>query len=193
MSTDLGLKLTQWLAGEFENKEQAMSEPAWFVSLKLWHRPLPFLIDGNYALFAEQAPALKLDRPYRQRVFVIIATDPIAIQYYAFKQPQLWQGSGRNPQQLDSLRLDDLEKLPGCVLQITPTEKEFSAKPLPNAVCQFYAQGRLCEVQLGFTVTAEEFFSDDKGIDPETKKPIWGALMSPYRFQKIQSFTVSEA
>ena len=56
MSTDSGLKLAQWLAGEFENKNQAMSEPTWFVNLKLWNRPLPFLIDGNYALFAEQTP-----------------------------------------------------------------------------------------------------------------------------------------
>jgi hypothetical protein len=187
------LKLTQWLAGEFENQTQALSQPAWFVNLKLWHRPLPFAIAGNYALFAEQAPILKLEQPYRQRVLVIqpaTATDPIMIQYYAFKQPQQWRGSGITPQQLESLSLADLEKLPGCVLAVTATENQFSAKPFPNAVCQFYAQGNLCEVELGFAVTAQEFFSYDKGIDPETKKPLWGALLSPYQFQKVQGFTV---
>jgi len=47
--------LAQWLAGEFENQTQALEQPTWFVNLHLWHRPLPFTIEGNLALFAEQA------------------------------------------------------------------------------------------------------------------------------------------
>lgn len=190
----MALKLTQWLAGEFENKTQALSQPAWFVNLKLWHRPLPFFIDGNYALFAEQAPALKLDQPYRQRVFVIqsaMEDDSITIQYYAFQQPQQWRGSGKTPEKLNSLSLADLEQLPGCLLEVTATDNQFSAKPFPNTICQFYAQEKLCEVELGFAVMEKEFFSYDKGIDPETKQPIWGALMSPYHFQKLHSYAVA--
>ncbi len=187
------LKLVQWLAGEFENQAQALSQPAWFVNLKLWHRPLPFSLAGNYAFFAEQAPVLKLEQPYRQRVFVIqpsINYDSITIQYYAFKQAQQWRGCGQTPERLNTLTLADLERLPGCLLAVTSTDGEFSAKPVPNTVCQFSAQGNLCEVELGFSVTEQEFFSYDKGIDPDTKKPIWGALLSPYHFQKVEFFRV---
>jgi len=90
-------KLAQCLAGEFSNESQALSQPAWFVNLKLWHRPLPFAIAGNYALFAEQAPALKLEQAYRQRVLVIqpaTATEPMTVQYYAFKNHLKWRGAG---------------------------------------------------------------------------------------------------
>ncbi|AFZ43668.1 protein of unknown function DUF1001 [Halothece sp. PCC 7418] len=188
-------KLAQWLAGEFSNESQALSQPAWFVNLKLWHRPLPVSIDGNYALFAEQAPALKLEQAYRQRIFVIqpaTETKPMTVQYYAFKEHQKWRGAGMNPQILDSLRLQDIEKLPGCALEVITTENKFSAQPFPNSVCQFYIQGNLCQIELGFAVTSQEFFSSDKGIDPETQKPIWGALIAPYQFQKMQGFSVSE-
>lgn len=186
-------KLAQWLAGEFSNESQALSQPAWFVNLKLWHRPLPFAIAGNYALFAEQAPALKLEQAYRQRVLVIqpaTATEPITVQYYAFKDHLKWRGAGITPEKLNALTLTDLEKLPGCVLLVTATANQFSAQPVPNSVCQFYVQGNLCQIQLGFTVTAQEFFSYDKGIDPKTQKPIWGALMAPYQFQKRQTFAI---
>lgn len=38
------ITLAQWLAGEFENRSQALDQPAWFVHLRLWHRPLPHTI-----------------------------------------------------------------------------------------------------------------------------------------------------
>ncbi len=186
-------KLAQCLAGEFSNESQARSQPAWFVNLKLWHRPLPFAIAGNYALFAEQAPALKLEQAYRQRVLVIqpaTATEPMTVQYYAFKNHLKWRGAGITPEKLNVLTLADLEKLPGCILPVTATANQFSAQPVPNSVCQFYVQGKLCQIQLGFTVTVQEFLSYDKGIDPETQKPIWGALMAPYQFQKRQRFSI---
>ncbi|MDR9405109.1 MAG: chromophore lyase CpcT/CpeT [Halothece sp. Uz-M2-17] len=185
------LKLAQWLAGEFSNESQALSQPAWFVNLKLWHRPLPFLIDGNYALFAEQAPTLKLEQAYRQRILVIqpaTATEPMKVQYYAFNEHQKWRGAGRNPQILDTLTLEEIKKLPGCVLNVTSREDQFFAQPSANSVCQFYIGGNLCQIELGFAVTTEEFRSYDKGIDPETQKPIWGALIAPYQFQKIKQF-----
>jgi len=190
---DMELKLAQWLAGEFINENQALLQPAWFVNLKLWHRPLPFSIAGNYALFAEQAPTLKLEQAYRQRVLVIqpaTATEAMTVQYYAFQDHAKWRGAGITPQKLDNLTLADLEKLPGCVLEVTLTESQFSAQPVPQSVCQFYVQGNLCQIQLGFTVTSQEFFSYDKGIDPETQKPIWGALIAPYQFQKVQGFAI---
>ena len=96
--------LARWLAGEFENRTQALEQPAWFVHLHLWHRPLPQRLQGNLALFAEQANVLYLDQPYRQRVIVLKATEEpqkLQAQYLALKQPEKFRGVGANPSEAE--------------------------------------------------------------------------------------------
>ncbi|MEM1427262.1 MAG: CpcT/CpeT family chromophore lyase, partial [Cyanobacteria bacterium P01_H01_bin.130] len=65
--------LATYLAGEFDNQAQAREEPVWYVPVRLWHRPLTFWRDHGFAFYAEQSNALKLDQPYRPRVFLISA------------------------------------------------------------------------------------------------------------------------
>ena len=69
------LQLTSWMAGEFSNREQSLDQPVWFVNLVWWQRPLPFSLLGSIAIFAEQANALILDRPYRQRILQFVEND----------------------------------------------------------------------------------------------------------------------
>jgi hypothetical protein len=181
--------LVHWLAGEFDNQAQALEQPAWFVHLRLWHRPLPFSIDGNPALFAEQANYLYPENAYRQRVVVLssIASDHVQAQYYAFKQPDRVKGAGATPDRLNSLRPEDLDKLPGCVLTVTQHADTFKAAPQPDARCCFQYQGETRQVILGFEVSAAMFVSYDRGVDPDTGKVLWGAIMGPYQFCKRQS------
>lgn len=184
--------LAQWLAGEFDNQTQALDQPAWFVHLRLWHRPLPFRIQGNVALFAEQANALYLDNPYRQRVVTLQSTansDQLRAQYFAFKHPDRLRGAGANPDLLKSLNLEDLELLPGCVLQVARQGNGFKAEPEPDAKCYFQYEGQTRQVVLGFEVSADRFLSYDRGVDPDTGKSLWGALMGAYEFQKRQDFS----
>ncbi len=62
------IALAHYLAGEFDNRTQAIADPVWYVHLRLWMRPLPFLLFPNsITLFAEQANALTLDQSYRPR------------------------------------------------------------------------------------------------------------------------------
>jgi hypothetical protein len=184
--------LAQWMAGEFENRAQALDQPIWFVSLRLWYRPLPFLIEGNLALFAEQANILQLQHPYRQRIAVLhqtAATDPLQAHYLAFKQPERFQGAGANPTLLLPLTPDDLEVLPGCVLTITPQEQSFEARMAPETQCCFQYQGETRQVVLGFDAFADRFLSYDRGVDPQTGKSLWGAMIGPYDFKKCHDFS----
>jgi len=181
--------LAQLMAGEFDNQPQAMEQPAWFVHLRLWYRPLPMRIEGNLALFAEQANALMRDRPYRQRIAVLKETsDSVQVQYFAFKQPEIFLGAGANPSLLEPLRLDDLEALPGCVLTVAEQAGKFMATPPPGAKCYFQYDGATRQVVLGFEVSAGKFWSYDRGVDPETGQGLWGALMGAYEFQKCEDF-----
>ena len=101
------ITLAQWLAGEFENRSQALEQPAWFVHLHLWHRPLPQRIQGKLALFAEQANVLYLEQTYRQRVILLQETEQshLQVQYLALKQPEKFRGAGANPSRLNQLNL----------------------------------------------------------------------------------------
>lgn len=182
--------LAQWLAGEFDNRPQALDQPIWFVHLRLWHRPLPRRINGSLALFAEQANALYLNDPYRQRVLVLQEHEGEALnaQYFAFKHPSQFQGAGANPERLASVGLDDLELLPGCRLPITLNDTTFVAQPEPDAKCYFQYQGQTRQVVLGFESSPGRFVSYDRGVDPETGQALWGAIMGPYEFTKCQDF-----
>lgn len=183
--------LVHWLAGEFDNQPQALEQPAWFVHLRLWHRPLPFRIAGNSALFAEQANAIYPDNPYRQRVISFRSTDSgqLQVQYFAFKNPAKMSGAGANPDRLQSLMPEELDLLPGCVLSVTQQGQCFKADPPPDAKCYFQYQGETRQVILGFEVSAETFLSYDRGVDPTTGKALWGAIMGAYSFRKCQDFS----
>ncbi len=184
--------LAQWLVGEFENPNQAKEQPNWFVHIRLWHRPLPVKIDGNLAIFAEQAPIVKLDQPYRQRILVLKPSDDpnqLVGQYYGFKDPNKFRGAGTNPHLLSQLSPKDLVNLPGCALTITEQEQKFIAQPEPGAKCFFEYDGQIRQVILGLEVREDGFKSFDRGVDPETGRGLWGALIGPYEYQKIQGFS----
>lgn len=180
--------LAQWLTGEFDNQTQALDQPIWFVHLRLWHRPFPIAIDGHPTLFAEQANALYLNNPYRQRVFVLKPgdrSDQFQAQYFSFQQPDRVRGAGLNPDLLNAVTLEDLELLPGCRLDVQFEGDRFVAKPDPDAKCCFQYNGEIRQVILGFEVSADRFCSFDRGVDPNTGQALWGAVVGAYEFQRL--------
>lgn len=188
--------LATYLAGEFDNREQALCEPVWYVHLRLWHRPLPIPLFSEpcFAFYAEQASIVNLDQPYRPRILQLRpCAAGLEVQYYKFKNIALVQGAGQNPGLLKQLRPEDIELLPGCTLtvveqQIAPNSYHFRASLPPGGRCCFTHNEQTFQVDLGFEATSDSFLSYDKGIDPVTGKAIWGALMGPFRFTKRQDF-----
>ena len=188
--------IKEYLAGEFENKQQAMAEPAWFVHLRMWHRPLSLFQEDSLTLFAEQANILKIEQPYRQRIMRVTPSEGDAsfqVQYYMLKDPTAWCGAARNHTLLNSLTPEQLDILPGCLLKVdienlAANQYKLIAKPIPNRRCTFNYAGNTIEVSLGFEATQTEFFSYDKGIDSATGKATWGAILGPYRYTKLQQY-----
>ena len=183
--------LAEYLAGEFDNSSQAIADPAWYVHLRMWQRPVSLFSEDSFALFAEQANVLKLDQPYRQRIMRLQRhpdADAIQVQYYMPKDPDALKCAGQNPNLLNTLSLEQLDLLPGCILSVThqeisPNSYKFTATAPPEARCCFSYSGNIIQVSLGFEATNNEFYSYDKGIDPEGKAT-WGAIMGPYRYTK---------
>ncbi len=191
------ITLASYLAGEFTNREQALAEPAWYVHLHLWHRPVEGLFSEGITFFAEQANILKPDQPYRQRLLQLqeIAHDPlkIQVQYYKIFTPTDFRGAGANPALLDNLTPEQVELLPDGVLQVAiaqPNYPDYSfiAMPTSDRPCSFSYDNKTYQVQLGFAASLGQFLSYDKGIDPTTSKAIWGAILGAYRFTKQSEF-----
>jgi hypothetical protein len=191
------ITLARYMAGEFDNRQQAIADPVWYVHLHLWLRPVPLFTEDSLTLFAEQANIVNLDQPYRPRILRLYPnpTEPgsLQVQFYMLKNPDAIRGAGRNPELLKQLTTAQIEFLPGCTLSVkqrlvSPNAYEFSAFSATNTPCSFSYQGKDYQISLGFEATPEEFRSYDKGIDPATGKATWGALLGPFCFTKRQDF-----
>lgn len=183
--------LAHYLAGEFDNQEQAFAEPAWYVHLRLWQRPVPLFAD-SLTLFAEQANIVNLEQPYRPRLMRLLDKTLLQVQYYMPKDPTALSGAGRNPALLKTLTPEQFDLLPGCLLVVTEKQTaaesyHFSAALQPDVRCCFTYRGDTQQVSLGFEATANDFFSYDKGIDA-TGAAKWGAIIGPFHFRKRQDF-----
>ena len=204
--------LAAYLAGEFENQAQAVAEPAWYVHLKLWQRPIPALSNAStYTLFLEQASVGALKPPYRQRILQLSQkADQLRGQYFALSAPAKFVGAGADPSLLAGFSEADLVSLPN-------SEAHIQYQPLPMGGYQFQAalpEGQLCSfeydgqrryVYLGFDIVLKtapekkspegnasgntiELLTYDKGIDPDTGRGLWGALMGPFRMVKQKAY-----
>jgi hypothetical protein len=192
------IALGQYLAGEFDNKQQALSEPIWYVHLRLWLRPTLLFTEDSLTLFAEQASIVNLDQPYRSRLLRLrqSQTNPLVlqVQHYMFKDLQAVRGAGCHPEWLQQITPEQVEFLPNCTLNVEIDRLEsdryhFKAFPASEEHCSFTYEDRTYQVSLGFEATPDELKTYDKGIDPTTGQAIWGALMGPYRFIKRQDFS----
>ncbi len=192
------LALASYLAGEFDNQAQASAEPAWYVHLRLWQRPVPIFLEDSLTLFMEQASVVNLDKPYRQRIARVRsnpdAPNQLQVNYYMLKDPGAFRGAGSNPELLRQMTASEIELLPGCTLTVseqllTPSTYQFSAFLPASSRCCFTYQGEIRQVSLGFEVTPAQLLSYDKGIDPATGKALWGAVLGPFRFAKCQDFS----
>lgn len=193
------IALGEYLAGEFDNQEQAIGEPIWYVHLRLWQRPINLFTEDSITLFAEQANVVNLDKPYRQRIMRLRQGSndtSLEVQYYMPQDPDALRGAGNNPALLNTLTSEQLDLLPGCILTVTQEtlagdRYKFTATPLPETRCSFTYLGNSINVSLGFEATAAEFHSYDKGIDPATGNATWGAIMGPYRYTKRNQYSIT--
>ncbi len=202
--------LIAYLSGEFENRAQAQSDPAWYVHLKLWQRPVAQLSNAHTCtLFLEQASIKANKPPYRQRILQLSDHSGVLIgQYFALAQPSKFLGAGDRPELLNAMTAADLVSLPD-------SEAPINYQPLAGGGYQFQAalpEGKLCSfeydgqrryVYLGFDVAPApagrygpqetgsqeliELLTYDKGIAPDTSRGLWGALMGPFRMLKTAS------
>lgn len=201
MDSSLSLEpLSRHLAGIFQNRQQALAEPAWFVHIRLWIHPIALFSEDSFTFFLEQASAAYPQPPYRQRILRLrLSSELPTAEYYALKQPQAYQGAAQAPERLKSLAETDLQSLTDSSLIVSyhqqPQATRYEARLPTGKLCQFTVEGETKYVELAFDIVCKAgettFLMYDKGIDPETSKATWGALNGPFRLQKIEDWSAA--
>ncbi|HEY9890145.1 MAG TPA: chromophore lyase CpcT/CpeT [Candidatus Obscuribacterales bacterium] len=195
-------QLSRCLAGIFQNREQALAEPAWYVHIRLWSCPIPLFREDSATFFIEQASAAYPQPPYRQRVLRLRSqATGLTAEYYALQEPTAFQGAAQEQERLQGLMITQLQPLVKSQLKITaqlqPDTCRFEARQLPGERCEFTVNGETKFVELAFDAIAPTagsqaeaaFWMYDKGIDPNTGKATWGALNGPFKLKKVEDWS----
>ena len=195
-------QLATALAGEFDNRQQALADPVWYLHLRLWYRPLPKgLFADGYGFFIEQISVASGQPPYRQRILHLTLKDTQPWgQFYALADPSAYVGSATEPDRLTGLTRGALIDLPTCALEIQflPTTATFQARLPGDSLCRFTVNGVTTCVRLLLDIGPESLAANspmvlqmgDRGVDPDTGQATWGPLMGPFRLVKQRAFAL---
>lgn len=187
-STDIAT-LARWMAADFSNQQQAFENPPMFAHIRVCMRPLSLSLLDGVSLFVEQAYDYMLNDPYRLRVLKLIDTGGhIQIENYLVKDEKALYGASRNLNLLQSLKADQLEKLPGCNMIVEWTGSGFQGQVEPGKACMVFRNGKQTYLDSSFEIDEEKFISRDRGRDPETDEHIWGSVAGPFYFVRWASF-----
>lgn len=187
-STDIAT-LARWMAADFSNQQQAFENPPIFAHIRVCMRPLPLSLLDGVSLFVEQAYDYNLKDPYRVRVLKLIpAGDHIEIENYTVKDEQQFYGASREIERLQTLNVENLEKLPGCNMIVKWTGNSFEGQVEPGKACMVVRKGKTTYLDSTFEIDEEKFISRDRGRDPETDEHVWGSVGGPFYFVRWASF-----
>jgi hypothetical protein len=187
-STDIDT-LARWMAADFSNQAQAFENPPFFAHIRVCMRPLPLDLLSGVSFFVEQAYDYALNDPYRVRVLKLIAAgDRIEIENYTLTDEVALYGASRDVQRLTQLKVENLEKLPGCNMIVEWTGKSFKGAVEPGKACIVVRKGLTTYLDSTFEIDDKLFVSYDRGRDPNTDEHVWGSVAGPFEFVRVNSF-----
>lgn len=117
------------LAGSFSSAVQAEADPDNYFDIRLravriWQRRGAKATEhspGCIWLYVEQAAAVQLDRPYRQRVYAVsgpVKGESMSDVYLLPGDPLTYAGAWADPVRFDAIRVEDLELRSGCTIYL---------------------------------------------------------------------------
>ena len=177
------------MAADFSNQQQAFDNPPMFAHIRVCMRPLPTsLLDGT-GFLVEQAYDYMVNSPYRLRVLKLIQVgDHIEIENYTVKDENRFYGASRDLGRLQNLKIEDLDKMPGCNMIVEWTGNSFKGHVEPGKACMVFRKGQNTYLSSSFEIDQEKFISIDQGRDPETDEQVWGSVAGPFYFVRWASF-----
>jgi len=181
--------LARWMAADFSNQQQAFDNPPLFAHIRVCMRPLPTSLLGGISFLVEQAYDYMVNSPYRLRVLKLITVgDRLEIENYTVNDEKQFYGASRDLGRLQTLKAEDLEKLPGCNMIVEWTGHSFKGYVEPGKACMVFRNGKNTYLSSSFEIDQDKFISFDQGRDPETDEQVWGSVAGPFHFVRWTSF-----
>ncbi len=187
-STDIA-SLLRLMAADFSNQDQAYENPPFYAHIRVCMRPLPIELFSGASLFLEQAYDYALNDPYRMRVLRFAEKDGhIEIEHYQVREEAKFYGASRDISRLQTLTIDQLEKMTGCGMIVEWTGQSFKGRVEPGKACIVVRKGQTTYLDSEFEIDDQRLLSLDRGRDPETDELMWGSVAGPFHFVRRTSF-----
>jgi CpeT protein len=183
------LRLAQWMAGDFSNRQQAAAEPKNYAHIRIFFRPLPFEFFNAIGFYSEQVYDHDLWTPYRQGVHRVIEREnDTYIENYSLQDPMLYAGAAREPEILKTITHDCLERRCNCSMIFQREGNMFRGKVEPGNKCLIEKNGITTYLISDVEITENTWVSLDKGMDIHTHQKVWGSAHGVLKFEKIANF-----
>lgn len=176
--------LATWMTGSFSSAEQAAADTNYFDIRLRMARMWEGRDDGVW-LYVEQASAVRLERPYRQRVYRLTASgETLRSEVFLLPDPLRFAGAWRNVAVLDGLTPDSLIAREGCSILLKRTGPRSFAGSTAGNGCPSELRGARYATS-AVTISDTGMMSWDRGFDADGKQ-VWGAETGGYMFRKIR-------
>ncbi|MEO6324723.1 MAG: chromophore lyase CpcT/CpeT [Thermoanaerobaculia bacterium] len=186
-------ELSAWLAGTFDNREQASRDPEGFGQTRLVSVVVPKSRIGLGApvLYVEEAPVAVTNRPFVRRFWRIEETGAgkFVARLFDPKDPIAVSGKWRDPSDLALFGLSDVLERPGCAVSLRKIEDHYDG----------VSEGIGCPWPLGgsrYLTTRMDVYAGrlalwERGFDG-TGRQVWGTVKGPVQFVKRSDAPPSE-
>jgi hypothetical protein len=172
------------MIGHFTSAAQAKADREYFAvelrMVRIWPERA-----GEHWLYVEQAMAEAIDKPYRQRIYRVLAADggKVESRVYELPDPKSAIGAWKKDRPLADLKPEELRKKKGCSIWLTKQ---------PDGTWKGSTDGQGCGSELrGAKYATSEVVIVKDGLDTWDRgfnaagKQVWGAVKGPYRFRRV--------
>lgn len=170
------------MTGSFSSSDQSKRDTNYYdITLHMY--PIWKEREGNW-LYVEQSVTRMQDRPYRQRVYHIVAEDgKWKSEVYTLPHEKTFIGKWKTPEAFASLTPDSLIIREGCAVYLERKDKmHFQGKTQPQT-CTSTLRGAAyatSEVE----IQKDLIVSWDQGFDSSGTQ-VWGATQRGYEFRRL--------
>ena len=186
------VRFAKTLSGVFDNFAQSQERPKDFARINIVFRPLSWEIFQGPGFYSEQYYDYSPWEPYRQGIHRLTYNeDTFIVENFGFSNKERLAGSGRNPELLESLDRNSLQKRCGCSMHFKETRiGHYVGNVEPGKDCLVPRDGKLTYLVSEVEVNEQNWVSRDRGFDPTTDEVRWGSEHGPLKFKRIQDLSV---
>jgi len=173
-----------WMTGSFSSAEQALADTSYY-DIRLEVAPIwPDRDDGPW-LYVEQAVATSLDRPYRQRVYHLVAETETVVrsEIYTLRRPMRFAGAHEDPERFATMSPDSLTHRAGCDVLLRRGDEGTLVGGTRGQGCTSTIEGATYATS-EITLSAGRLVSWDCGFD-DSGAQVWGAEKGGYVFVRV--------